>query len=423
MSYFTRLCNSQTLTLLVLSLFSMTENTANAAGFALQNQNGAGNGNAFAGAAASAEDASLLIFNPAGLTYLPEGHSLSIAGTVLRRSVDFSDAGTTPMPTFALGNNGGDGGGTSLIPAAYYAYAISPRLRIGVGLSPTFGNKTEYDENFTGRFSGYFAEIQQININPSLAYRLNDTVSLGFGLNYARSEVEFRQMAPVAAATQRIATLKGDDDAWGYNLGVMFQFSPATRVGLAYRSRIKFHLEGQQDIQGVLNRNIKAALETPDNLSLALHQRLDDRWDILADVTWTNWSSIKTITATSVTTGLPVAALSFNFRDTYRVGIGANYRLNDAWKLRFGTAYDKTPVPSTADRTMTLPDADRTWLSVGARYTLSPQSSLDMGYSHIFFKKVATERGVALGGPFTQTIRGNFDTSADLLSVQYNHNF
>lgn len=406
---------------LVFSALSVLSITANAAGFALQNQNGAGNGNAFAGAAASAEDASTLIFNPAGMTYLPEGHSLAIAGTLLNRSVDFSNAGTMAMPTFALGNDGGDGGGMSLIPAAYYVYAVSPRLRIGVGLSPTFGNKTEYEENFIGRFSGYFAEIKQININPSVAYRLNDNVSLGFGLNYARNEVKFRQMVPVAAGTQRIARLEGDDTARGYNLGAMFQFLSATRLGLAYRSRIKFHLEGNQDIQGVLNRNIKAELETPDNLSLALHQRLSDRWDLLADVSWTYWNSIKTITATSA--GAPVAALSFNFRDTYRVGIGANYQLNDAWKLRFGTAYDKTPVPSATDRTMTLPDADRTWLSVGARYTLSPQSSLDMGYSHIFFKKVATERAVALGGPFTQTIRGNFDTSADLLSVQYNHNF
>lgn len=224
-------------------------------------------------------------------------------------------------------------------------------MRIGVGLSPTFGNKAEYDENFIGRFSGYFAEIKQTNIHPSVAYRLNDNISLGFGINYARSKVEFRQMAPVAVATQRIAKLEGND------------------------------------------------------------------------VTWAYWSSIKTITPTNATAEVPVAALGFNFRYTYRVGIGANYQLNDAWKLRIGTSYDKTPVPSAADRTMTLPDADRTWPSVGARYTLSPQSSLDMGYSHIFFKKVATERMVALGGPFTQTIRGNFDTSADLHSVQYNPSF
>lgn len=91
---------------LIFSALSVLSITANAAGFALQNQNGAGNGNAFAGAAASAEDASTLIFNPAGMTYLPEEHSLAIAGTLLNRSVDFSNAGTMAMPTFVLGNDG-----------------------------------------------------------------------------------------------------------------------------------------------------------------------------------------------------------------------------------------------------------------------------------------------------------------------------
>lgn len=417
---FNRLFKLKALGLAALSLLS---STTHAAGFALQNQNASGNGNAFAGAAASAEDAGVLVFNPAGMAYLPAGHSLAIAGTILRRSVEFADTGTTPMPSFALGGQGGDGGSTSLIPAAYYAYAITPRLRVGLGLSPTFGNETRFDDNFAGRFLGTFASIRQINLNPALAYRLNDVVSLGIGLNYVHSKVEFHQMVPVAAATQRRAVLQGDDDAWGYNLGAMFQFSPGTRVGLAYRSRIKLHLEGQQAIQDVLRRPVNASMETPDNLSLALHQRLNARWDLLADVTWTNWRSIKTINAVSTTTGLPVAVLNYNFRDTYRVGIGANYQLDEAWKLRVGTAYDKTPVPSAADRTMTLPDADRTWLSFGARYTLSPQGSLDMGYSHIFFKQVSATRSIALGGAFSQTLRGQFDTSADLLSMQYNHNF
>lgn len=410
-----------TLRLTPALLMTAFAGSAVAAGFALQNQTGSGNGNAFAGAAATAEDAGTIFFNPAGMTYLPEGHSLSVAGTVLSRSIDFNNGGTTAMPGFALGSNGGDGGGLSLIPAAYYACSISPRLRIGVGLSPTFGNKTEYDESFIGRFSGYFAELKQINLNPSIAYKLNDTVSLGFGLNYAHNEVEFRQMVPVGPATQRIATLEGDDTAWGYNLGAMFQFTSDTRLGLAYRSRIKFQLEGTQNVQGVIvNRPIKAELETPDSLSLALHHRLNERWDLLADATWTQWSSIKTVTAKDAATGATAATLVYNFRDTHRVGLGANYRMNDAWKLRFGIAYDKTPVPGDVDRTMTLPDSDRTWLSLGARYTLSPQSSLDLGYSHIFFKDAPTAKTAA---PFPQTILGNFDTSADLFSVQYNAHF
>ncbi|THF60240.1 OmpP1/FadL family transporter [Pseudothauera rhizosphaerae] len=394
---------------------------AMAAGFALQNQNGAGTGNAFAGAAAAAEDASTVFFNPAGMLLLPQGHNLTVGLTVIDRQVDFSDRGTAAVPTFALGRDGGDGGGAAVVPVGYWSYSISPTLAVGIGVGPTFGNKTEFDKDFVGRFSGYFAEIKQINVNPSIAYRVNETVSLGFGINVAKNETEFRQMAILGAGTEREAHLKGDDVGIGWNAGALFQIDPATRIGLTYRSKIKFDLEGKQTIPGVLNAKIEAELETPDTASLALHRQVNERWELLADLTWTGWSSIEEIRVEGGTA--PV--LDYNFKDTWRVGLGAGYRVNDKWKLRFGVAWDEAPVRSAADRTMTLPDSDRTWLAVGARYTLNRNASVDLGYAHIFFKDAPTERvaaiPTALGG--TQTIHGKFEVSADLFSVQYNHNF
>lgn len=396
---------------------------AGAAGFALQNQTGSGNGNAFAGAAAAAEDAGTIFFNPAGMTYLREGHSISAAATVLNRAIKFSDEGTAAVPTFAKGSNGGDAGGTSVIPAGYYAYSVTPRLRLGLGVSPTFGNKTEYDDDFIGRFSGYFAEMKQININPSIAYKLNDVVSLGAGVNFAHNETEFEQMAVVGAGASRVANLKGDDWAAGYNLGTMFQVSPNTRIGLSYRSKIKFKLEGDFEVAGVSTRPVKATLEMPDSASLAVSQKLSDRWELLGDLTWTGWGSIDTIRVTHADTGAQITTLPYRFKDTWRVGLGANYQYNDRWKLRFGVAHDETPVRTSADRTMTLPDSDRTWLSFGAKWALSKATSLDFGYSHIFFKNTSTTRTAttALG---TQTVRGEWNNNrADLLSVQLNHSF
>lgn len=397
---------------------------AGASGFALQNQTGSGNGNAFAGAAAAAEDAGTIFFNPAGMTYLREGHNISAAGTVLSRSIKFEDAGTVGVALQGLGSNGGDGGGVSLIPAGYYAYSVTPKLRIGLGVSPTFGNKTEYDKDFIGRFSGYFAEMKQININPSIAYRLNDVVSLGAGINFAHNETEFGQMIPTGAATSVIGNLKGDDWAAGYNLGLMIQASPSTRVGLSYRSKIKFHLEGDFKRGAAAPTPIKADLEMPDTLSLAVSQKLSDKWELLGDVTWTGWSSIDQVRVFNRTSGAPVTTLSYNFKDTWRAGLGANYLYSEQWKFRFGVAHDKTPVKSAADTTMTLPDSNRTWLSLGAKWTLSKQSSVDFGYSHIFFKDASTARAVALGALGTQTVRGKWDSNrADLFSLQYNHAF
>lgn len=439
--------------LLALALASVAPSVW-ASGFALQNQTGSGNGNAFAGAAAAAEDAGTIFFNPAGMTRLGEGHNISLTGTLLDRSIKFtnngSSANATPLgqiaPLVATGN-GGDAGGLAVIPAGYWAYALSKQLWIGLGISPTFGNTTEYEFNFIGRNAGYYADLKQINFNPSIAFKVNDMVSLGFGINVAYNETHFKQGYPITAApnvnacaplptcaalnsANNFADIKGDDWGLGYNLGAMFNVSPNTRLGLTYRSRIKFDLEGKFDANANVaggavfgDHDIKAVLKTPDNASLAVSHRLNDKLELLADATWTGWSVVNTIDVMDKSSGAKVTGLSYNFKDTWRYGVGANYQLNDQLKLRFGVAYDEAPVKSAADRTMTLPDSDRTWLSFGARYTLSKASSIDVGYTHIFFKNTSTARAVTTSLGTVQTIRGDFKTRADLLSAQLNYHF
>jgi long-chain fatty acid transport protein len=418
--------------LIALSLAAIAP-AAWASGFALQNQNGSGNGNAYAGSAAAAEDAGTIFFNPAGMTLLDEGQSIALGGTFLKRKIEFSNTGTTTLLP-PLGTNGGDAGGSSVIPAGYWSMSISPALRVGLGISPTYGNKSEYDADFMGRFSGYYTELKQINVNPSVAYKINDMVSVGFGINWAKSEIEFRQkIAVVPPGAQGTAVLKGDDDAWGWNVGAMFQITPTTRLGVAYRSKIKFDLEGDQkatlDATGAtlapLTYKIRSTLETPDTFSVAVSQAFGSQWELLADVTWTGWSSVDSLPVIRASDGVKTNTLSYNFDDTWRIGLGANYKLNDQWKLRVGTAYDKTPIKHDADRTMTLPDSDRTWLAFGARYSISKATSVDMGYSHIFFKDASTARAVTnpATGATIQVVRGDFSTSADQFSLQLNHRF
>ncbi|HEX6736439.1 MAG TPA: outer membrane protein transport protein, partial [Azonexus sp.] len=401
------------------------------------------------GAAAAAEDASTVFFNPAGMTYLPRGHSISLSGTVLHRSIKYDDEGSTTTPGFGFGSSfplpsgdGGDGGGTSLLPHGYWAWGVTDQLSIGLGIGPTFGNTTEYDDDFIGRNAGFFFEMKQFNINPSLAFKVNEMVSLGVGINFAHNESQFKQGVPLVMpaagyTANNYLDVKGDDWAVGYNLGAMFQLTPATRLGLAYRSELDFELEGRQrwavasagfgPVQPLVNYDVEAKLKTPANFSLALSQMVGTKWEILGDVTWTDWSVVDTLYVNNRQTGAPLQKLTYNFRDTWRVGIGANYQYSDTLKLRFGVAHDKTPVKSAADRTMTLPDADRTWLSLGAKYQLSPAASIDVGYTHIFFDTVDSERQVTTGypGPETvrQTIRGEFKTSVDILSLQLNYHF
>lgn len=410
--------------------------SASASGFQLQNQNAAGTSVAYAGAAAVAEDASTIYFNPAGMTYLPMGHSISLGATAIQRSVRFSNTGTSPMPSLnpadnsiigvhPIGSNGGNGGGTSVVPAFYYSYAITPALRAGVGVSVTYGSETEYKDNFAGRFSGKYTSIHQINFNPAIAYKVNDLLSVGFGVNFAKSEIEFRQHTPYLTGPE--AKLKGDDTAWGWNVGVMLQPTEQTRVGLTYRSKIKFDLEGSLKIPAFgRNNDIEASLETPDNFSLAVSHKLNDRWELLADATWTGWSSVDAlIPVYADTKGRATAPLRYNFEDTWRFGLGVKYQLNDAWNLRAGVAYDESPVPDSKHRTMTVPDSDRTWLAFGARWKVNQNASLDFGYARIFFKDADTARPVTdtTEAVTLQTVRGKFKTHANLYSVQLNYNF
>ncbi len=414
--------------LMAAAIVSLLAGNASAAGLQLQNQTGSGNGNAFAGAAATAEDAGTIFFNPAGMTMLPEGHSFAVAGTILNRSVKFTDTGTTNSPlTRPTESNGADAGGTSLIPAFFWSYAVDPKLRLGLGVSPTFGNKTDYGFDFIGRNSGYYAKIEQFNVNPSIAFKANDAVSIGFGLNYATNTTRFLQGYPSGGASASAET-KGEDSAFGYNLGLMFQAQPGTRVALTYRSELKFKLDGHLDIiPGAPTPNYYATanLTTPASASLAIAHSISDKTEILSDLTWTGWSVIQDINVLNKSTGALLNSLSYNFRDTMRFGLGANHQYNDVWKLRIGTAYDQTPVKSAADRTMTLPDSDRIWLAFGAKYKIDQNSSIDFGYAHIFFADATTARAVKnAAGTTVQTVNGKWTGNrAELLSVQWNYNF
>jgi long-chain fatty acid transport protein len=269
-----------------------------------------------------------------------------------------------------------------------------------------------------------------VNVNPSVAYKVNDALSVAVGVNYAKAEVEFQQAVPSLGGPTRpdgSGTLKGDAKAWGYNLGLMYQLTKDTRLGLSYRSRIKFDLGGRQQVPSLgVDRDISADLETPDTASLAIHHQLNEKWAVLADYTWTGWSSLQKLEPVTTSGARAVAPLRYNFKDTYRVGLGTTYKVNDQWMLRLGAAFDKGAVPSDTFRTMTVPDEDRVWLALGAKWNITPKTSLDIGYAHIFVKEAKTARNVYRDVNETQlmqTVRGKFETSVDYFSLQLNYAF
>lgn len=414
-------------------------NPAHAAGFALFEQNASGLGNAFAGAAAAAEDAGTVYFNPAGMTRI-NGRQVVGAVSLINVELSFKDSGASSVPLLQSpgGGNGGDAGGMSALPAGYLTWELQPnRLWAGVGIGAPFGLGTEWGAGWVGRFHAIESEVQAININPSVAWKVNDQFSLGAGVSFQRMTATFSNAVPyallaaslsipgVAPGTEGVAEIEGDSWATGWNLGATWQVTPATRIGAAYRSKITHDLEGEVQFANrpaqlaavVPNGDVEAKVKLPDTVSVALAHDVDSRWQVLADYTWTGWSSIPEL-AILRPTGQTVSRVNLAFEDSWRVALGAKYRMDERWTLRFGVAYDRTPVQD-AERTPRLPDMDRKWLSLGAQWRASQQLAFDVGFTYIFSSDASSELVSATAG----RLAGTYSNKTWVLGGQARYSF
>jgi len=412
---------------LSLSIYQLN---SHAAGFALSEQNASGLGNAYAGAAAVAEDASTIFFNPAGMTYL-EGNQIVGALHLIRTTGDFDNRNSQPAGVQPLGNEGGDFGSLAAIPNFYYKQDINDQFKVGIGIGTPFGLKTEYDKNWLGRFQALKSELKTVNINPSLAWRLNEQWSFGFGISAMWAQAELTSAVNLGATASTINN-KGKDWGFGYNLGAIYQVTPDTRLGLAYRSKVEQHLKGDARspftaLNGVpgstLNTDITADLTLPETLSLSSFSRLDEHWDLLADITWTRWSQFQTLSILRDNgSNTLVGSTQEHWNNTLRYSVGLNYRYSDSIKLRTGVAYDQEAIDNDR-RTSRIPGNDRLWLSFGASWQYSPQTRLDAGYAHLFIKEASIYDDQRTPAPSKGLIDGKYDGSADILSLQFTHQF
>lgn len=446
------------ISLSVASALVMMSGNAAASAFALIEQS-SGLGNAFAGGAAGAEDATTIFFNPAGMSRL-NGKQVTVAGSFIQPSIKFSNTGSqNASAQTTLGGNGGDAGSLVLVPNVYMVTEIQPALRFGLGINSPFGLKTEYDPTWAGRFQAITSKIETINLNPSLAYQMNDVVSLGIGLNYQHIKGDLTSAVNWSAAAagagggaaipgmiaagqnEGISSITGTDSAWGYNFGVLLQPTTQTRVGMAYRSSIKYNLSGtvtfsNRPTASVVGSALAAglaaatpdeavtlAIEMPATFSTSVFHQLDNKWDVMADATWTQWSVLQQLNVVrsngATLGGTPTQE---NWKNTWRVAVGATYHYNEQWLSRVGAAYDQTPV-SDAYRTARIPDNNRTWLTFGGQYKVSAASKLDFGYAHLFVKDTPIAQNQNTATSANGNLVGTYSSSIDILSVQYAYNF
>lgn len=413
---------------------------AHASGFALIEQSVSSMGTAYAQGSSGIEDASTIYFNPAGMTRLP-GKNVSGGVHVVNSDVQFKGSAVynPSHPALAGGPLAGapiSGDGkvdldlTQPVPNFYYSHEFNERWWAGLGVNSPFGLKTDYERDWVGRYHADKSQLITININPSVAFRIDEHASIGFGISAMYADAELTNWAdlglPAAPGTSDAKVeVDGDDWAFGFNGGVILEPSPDTRLGFHFRSQLNLELEGGDfEVKGVSKTGASAEVSLPGTLSVSAFHAMNDQWSIMGDVTWTEWSQLDSLVIKRKGTE-PVIS-DFDWEDSIRVAVGATYRHNQTWLFRGGIALDESPIRNAELRTPRVPGEDRTWLTFGANYKYSRDLSFDFGYAHLFVDDPKINN-VDAYTPSTfdgfHLVTGEYDAAVDIFSAQVNWRF
>lgn len=372
-----------------------------ASGFAINEQSISSMGTAFAGRSSSADDASTVFGNPAGMARIKR-EQVSGGIALIHAKTDIDNASGS-----ANGSNDGDMVPFIGAPMGYYVKPLDDNWSFGLGLYVPFGLVTDYERNFQGRYHGDRSEVRVITLQPTLSYRFNEQLSIGFGPTINRIDGELTSAInnPIPGAGDGKVEIKGDDTALGYNLGVLFEITPQTRFGLTYHSKVDYRLKGDTTVSGpgfVIGSSAgtyDASLEltTPESVDFSVTHELNADWTLYAGSTWTRWSRLEEIRADNKGVGgLLAGNLSSisepqNWHDTWAHAVGAAYTLNSQWTLRAGLAVDQSPT-NNVDRSPRIPTGDRTILSLGTAWSPNDDVTIDLAYSYLMEDDAHIER-------------------------------
>ncbi|HEO9718308.1 TPA: long-chain fatty acid transporter FadL [Morganella morganii subsp. morganii] len=430
---------------------SLTATQAFAAGFQLNEYSTSALGRAFSGEGAVADDASVGSRNPAAMT-LFDRPSMSAGAILINPSVDIS--GKSPL----TGNStdAKDIAPSAVVPNLHFIMPINEKWSVGASTTTNFGLATEFKDNYSAGAIGGKTDLVTANFNVAGAYRLNDNFSFGLGLNavYADAEIsrhtgELGQVAagltknPALAkipANSNLAKLKGDGWGYGWNAGMLYELDKDNRFSLTYRSKVTVKFKDgdfTQNILGLLDHSTKGKLDLnlPDIWEFSAYHRVAPKWAVHYTFAYTGWDSFQELKATDKGNGNVLFEKHEGFKNAYRVALGTTYYHDDNWTFRGGVAFDDSPVPAN-NRSISIPDQDRIWFSLGSTYAFNKDASVDVGVAYMHGRKVNISEplmskdqlaaiGGKLGNPNLQMPNYEFSSSgkAWLYGVNFNYSF
>jgi len=446
---------------------------AHASAFQLHEDSAAAMGRAYAGSATAGGDVSVVANNPAAMSDL-KGTYFQADVTAINFGTTFSGSAHDALGRPISGGNGGDAGTTMPVPAFFFATQLGDKFHVGVGATVPFGFQTEYNNNWIGRYNAIKSKFTSFDGTLSFSYDVTDNFALGVsgiaqktsaeltsainynavGLGLVQQAVAGGAIPPAAGAglaqqvgllvppgSDGVARIKGDDWAYGWQVGMLWRATANDKFALNYRSKISHTLEGTANftvpanVQALLSNPTVAALLagaggvpfthtdgtapfTTPAVATASYWHQEEKFGLGADVAWTKWDSFKDLTVYYSNPAQPTTSEAFNWRNSWYVSIGGEYYANDKLTLRAGIALDTTPT-QTATRDPRVPDSTRQLVSFGAGYKVSENFVLNASYAHIFVNKARMSATSSTGDVLT----GSSDDYGNLLSLSAQYKF
>jgi long-chain fatty acid transport protein len=374
-------------------------------------------GTASAGRAAMAADASTAAANPAGMTLLDRSQLLSASGALLP-STNFDVA---PQTTTS-GGGGGNAGVFFPIGGFFYVYRLSERVRLGVAVDSDFAGNFNYGKTWTGRYYVTREPLITGGVNPSIAYEVNDWLSVGAGFSFSVGRLLFQSkinnnLLPIMHRPDGGFGLESWDEAFGGNVGILLRPMAKLRVGLTYQSPVDYKFGFRPHVTGLgplLSRlrtriggvKVNIPMEVPQQVMLSGLYDVTPNWSLMGNVGWQNWSAFGEFPIGISALKQRTVEANLHFSDTCQIAIGHQFRFGEKWLWSAGFAYDSSPV-SRVNRVPSLPIDRQLRYGTGIQYQINRDITAGVAWE---FMDAGPAPYSARRGPLAGTQQGHFST-------------
>ena len=415
------------------ALFCAYTTSVMGAGFQTLEQGASNMGNANAGATVNANaDATSAFWNPSsgfniGLKKGETKLDTALFGVISK--FDFVAESVQSLDPSVNGKTGksGNAGRESVIPNFYLVHQMEENLLFSLSVSAPYGLETDYGDAWVGREMALNSRLTTIDINPSVSYKVNDWLAISGGISVQWLHAKLTQAVPyVAMPMYGPGEFKVSGDSWavGGNIGFTINYAEDGRIGFQWRSEVSHRVKGSNHLNGLAIAPVEADVTLPHSFSLGWYQRL--RGDLkkvalMAEYCYTMWSSFEDLTIKNTATGGLISSQEEDWRNTSRVAVGLHFfpLENDDLVLRFGTAWDQTPIKNAYHRYARIPCTDRIWFSTGVGYKYE-NWNFDLAYTFIYF---TDKPGMNDGNAYGTTLKGYFEGRAHVIGAQVGYKF